>query len=387
MAELGCAEAYEAVIDWMGGGRPFTSPSVDSLTAVKWSRTINDISDASVTIAKAAAGPECCAQISNLHPWAHELSLYRDSHLVWQGPITSEVKETRSSLVVSAQDVLARVARTGNTHQIRYTTTEPDSDGRHQGPVQWIAYDLLDRNLRKSPLSVPPDASNLMPYVVRYDSATSVSFEKDGSDDASVWNEYLLTIFSEELVKRGLEFTTSGRSIILRGPAAREDRPQARLTPEDIVGDVEVTRSGTNAATYAFATSQQSQNITGGLTVGVGQVGSPYGRLDLIVRTAADHVSESDLRQMARQALVGRYPAPVTISVPTGSRLAATAPVSIHQLVPGERIDFVSTGFCLEVEQAFRLSDVDVEWGSSGEQVAISLVPLGALSDIEEVLS
>jgi hypothetical protein len=29
------------------------------------------------------------------------------------------------------------------------------------------------------------------------------------------------------------------------------------------------------------------------------------------------------------------------------------------------------------VAVAYRLTDVDVEWGDSGEQVAVSLVPLG----------
>jgi len=378
---LGCAGEYRAVIHWRAGHAPYTSPSVDALTAVSWNRTANDVSEASITIAKAGA-QDCCAQLADLHPWAHELTIYRDADLVWQGPVTSPVRETRDSFVISAQDMLAWLARTVNTTQIRYTSTQPDTQGRHRGPVQWIAWDLLDKNLR-GPLSMPADPADILPYVRRYDSEDSVSFEKDGSDNTAVWNEYLLTIFDDELAKRGLEYTTVGRSIILRGPATAKDPAQARLTPDDIAGDIEVTRDGSSAATYAFATSQQQDDISGGLTVGTGTVGTPYGRLDWLVKTSADGVDEDALRQMARQALRGRYPAPTTITIPSGSRLANTAPLTIHQLVPGERIDFVTTGFCMEIMQGFRISDVDVEWGTSGEQVAISLVPLGSHDAME----
>jgi len=381
---LGCAQEYQAVIHWRGGARPFTSPGVGALTGVSWSRTAGDVSEASVTIAKAGAG-ECCVQLGQIEPWVHELSLYRDSSLVWQGPVT-RVTEARETVTIEARDVLAWLDRIVNTVQLRYIGAEPDAEGRHAGPVQWIAHHLLNKNIGESPLSQPRDWCGVLDYIVRRDSDQITKFEKDGSDNQSIWNVYLSTIFDDELVSRGLEYTTVGRSIVLRAPATETDQPQARLFMEDIAGDVQVIRDGAAAATYGWATTQQEQNISPGLTVGTGQVGTPYGRLDWLVSSTAESADEDDLRAIARQALGGRYPAPTSISIPTGAQLAVTAPVSIEQLVAGERIDVVTNGFCMDISQAFRLSDVDVTWaggtgGGAGEQVSISLVPLSSVAD------
>lgn len=372
------------MIHWRGGGRPFTSPAVAALTTVSWARTVSDVSEASITIAKEGA-EDCCAQLGQIEPWVHELSIYRDSDLVWQGPIV-RVTEARATVVIDARDVLAWLDRLVNTVQLRYITAEPDAEGRHAGPVQWIAHDLLKKNIGTSPLSQPPDWCGVLNYIVRRDTARDTKFEKDGSDNKSVWNAYLSTIFDDELVPRGLEYTTVGRSILLRAPATEADRPQTRLFLEDVAGDVQVIRDGSAAATYGWATTQQEQNISPGLTVGTGQVGTPYGRLDWLVSSTAENADEDDLREVAQQAIGGRYPAPTSITVPTGAQLAASAPVSIEQLVAGERIDVVTNGFCMGISQAFRLSDVEVTWAGGsgtggGEQVAISLVPLFSVSD------
>jgi hypothetical protein len=61
--------------------------------------------------------------------------------------------------------------------------------------------------------------------------------------------------------------------------------------------------------------------------------------------------------------------------IPEGSTLAPTAPVTMRQLVPGVRVDVAATGMCNDLNQPYRL--VEVEWGSSGEQVGIGLVPIG----------
>lgn len=380
MVELGCAQEYRAIIHWRGGGRPYTSPAVDSLTQVRWSRTINDVSQAEISIAKSAAGTECCGQLGKIEPWIHELSIYRDSDLVWQGPVL-RLRETTPTLTVEAWDMLAWLRRVVNTFWLRFVDIEPDDRGRKRGPVQEIAETIIRTNLVDSSLSVPPDWCNVTPYIVRQDAETTTKFEKDGENNDAVWAEYVLNVLDEELTPRGLEYTTVGRSMVLRGPADAEDAPQVRLFPEDILGDVEVVRDGTEAATFAFATTQETRDISGGLTVGTGEVGTPYGRLDWLVRSTAENVDEDDLRQMARQVLGGRYPAPTTITIPDGAQLAPTAPVTIHQLVAGERIDFVAQGFCMEVEEGFRLADLEVTWGASGEQVGISLVPLFSLSD------
>jgi hypothetical protein len=376
MTVLGSPQEYRAIIHWRGGSRPFVSPSVDALTELSWSRTVNDISEAQVTIAKAGAA-ECCAQLGQVEPWVHELSLYRDLDLVWQGPIARQPRETRSSFVLEAQDVLGWLARCQNTWLLRYVTDTPDAAGRRRGPVQWIAEHIVEANLT-SPFSDPPDYPNLLQHIVRED-GPAARFEKDGSSNAAVWSARVLDIL-HELALRGLEFTTSGRSLLLRFSKRESDRAQARLTLDHIIGDIEVIKDGSAAATYAWATSQRSHDISDGATAGTGEIGTPYGRLDWLVASATD-AGEAELEQMAREALRGRYPAPLVVSVPTGSRLAPTAPLSIQQLVAGERLDLTTEGFCMQTTAAFTLSDVEVGWGASGEEVAVTLVPTAALPE------
>ncbi|MGW1840832.1 hypothetical protein ACWCQH_30950, partial [Streptomyces sp. NPDC002067] len=210
---------------------------------------------------------------------------------------------------------------------------------------------------------------------VRRDPSQAIKFEKDGSNNRSIWTAYLGDIW-RELAKRGLTWTAVGRSLLLRTSPTSSTRAVARLTLDDVLGDVELIKDGTSAATYAFATSQQDQDIEDGLTVGTGRTGTAYGRLDTLVKVQGQDTDAADLRQAARQALAGRYPAPIAISVPDGSQLSPRAPIRVEELVPGERIDVVTDTYCTPVSQGFGLTDVEGSWSEGGEKIAITLVPL-----------
>lgn len=371
---LGCAQEYRAVIHWRGGARPFASPSVDALTSVRWTRTVNDVSEGVITIAKAAA-EDCCGLLGEIEPWVHELSIYRDNDLVWQGPIVRTV-ESRSSMRIEAQDVAAWLGRTINTMVLRFVLLDPLLPA-HAGPVQEIADTIIQTNLLDPTWSTPPDWCRVVPYIVRDDSPTITKFEKDGSTDAAIWLVPVLKILDEELVPRGLEYTTVGRALLLGRPQTALDRPQARLTLDDIAGDVELIKDGASGAAIVWATNQVQDDIA---LAGFGLSGytsTAYGRLDALILSQAENMDGYDLLQLAQASIVGRFPVPIGLSIPTGARLAASAPVTMDQLVAGVRLDVEATGMCSEVAVAYRLTDVEVEWSDSGEQVAVSLVPLG----------
>jgi hypothetical protein len=84
MGQLGSPEEYEAII-------------CDSLTlrplvylpwsTINWQRTLNKVSSASVFIAEADGGIECCREIDGLLPWAQMLRIERNRTVVWDGPI------------------------------------------------------------------------------------------------------------------------------------------------------------------------------------------------------------------------------------------------------------------------------------------------------------
>ncbi|MCT2541326.1 poly-gamma-glutamate hydrolase family protein [Streptomyces atratus] len=376
---LGCASTYSAVVHWRGGAQPFVS--LDNLTACSWSRTINDISEASVTIAKGDVSADCCGQLGDVAPWVHELTVYRDGELVWQGPIQRVVMR-RDAITLEAADVFSWFDHLVNTFQVRYISAAPDAQGRRRGPITYIAENHIRLNLQAFQLA-DVDYPGLLPYIVRRDTGLfPIKVEKDGSANTTVWTEYLGDIL-REWTKRGLTWTTVGRSLLLRGRHTTQARATARLTLDHFAGDIEVIKDGREGGTYGWATSQQSQDISDGRTLGTGRTRTAYGRLDVLVRIQEEDASAADLRAAALDAIAGRYPVPLVINVPDAAQLTSDAPVSIRQLVPGERIDLLADVLCTPIEQGFLLSDVEVSWGQGGEKVGIALIPL---ADVDEEL-
>lgn len=369
---IGCASEYTARIHWRGGSLVLPVPSMDEVTSVTWGRTADDVSDASVTLARCGD----CTTIADIHPWVHELTIYRDSGIVWQGPV-HRVRVRRETITIEALDVAGWLDRLVNTFRVSYTTTAPDSQGRRRGTIVYIARNHLRLNLEESSLSVPPDYPGIMDHIVADEAGLpTIKVERDGSSDTAIWTQYLGTMI-REWTDRGLHWTTVGRSLVLRGWPTHSTPAQARISLADLVGDIEVIRDGDQAATYSFATTQSTlTDISDGLTVGTGRTGTPYGRLDSLVRIQEDNPTEDDLRDAAQSDLAGRYPAPMVIQIPSSAQIAPQAPVRMDQLVPGERFDVYDDSYCYPIEQPFALSDVEVTWDGSRERVTVGLIPL-----------
>lgn len=385
--EIGCAERYTAVLHWRGGGQVYSVSGLGGLTEVVWARTLNDISEARITISKEGVTPECCTEVGATEPWIHELSIYRDGELVWQGPVVRTV-EGRTTFAIEAMDVLGWLDRVVNTFVVQYVAASgsdapgpPPAGGRYRRPLTQIAENIIRLNLMESSLSVPPDWAGIMPYIVRVDPPENATFEKDGTSNTAIWSEYL-TVILAELAKRGLYYTTVGRSLVLTRRTTLTDLPVAQLTLEHFLGDVEVIREGHGGATLAFATNQQANQLDGTTTVTVGQTGTEYGRLDFLEKVVTDEESpdpatvQQDLLRTARAALAGRYPAPIAVNVPEGSMLSPTAPVLVEELVCGQRIDVATTTYCARIQQPFVLSEVVGEWNEGSERIGISLIPM-----------
>jgi hypothetical protein len=379
---LGCASGYTAQLHWRGGAQPYASSAMDRLTEVTWNRTINDVAEASITVLKGDISAECCQAIGQAEPWVHELSLYRDGELVWQGPITKTTSR-RDTIVIQAQDVTSWFDHMVNTWRVTYTATTADSAGRKAGPITAIAYNHIRLNVTGSSLAVP-DFAGIMDYmIVRSTGLPTIKVEKDGSRNTTIWTAYLGDIL-REWAKRGLTWTTVGRSILLRARPTSKTRAQARFTMDDFTGDIEVIKDGTQGGVYGFATTQDQQDISQGKSLGYGKTKTAYGRLDVLVSVDEENVKDADLREAAKDAIAGRYPIPITISVPDGSALAATAPVTLRQLVPGERFDVMAENFCQPVLQGFVLTDVEGSWQNGQEKIGVTLTPL---ADLDEELT
>ncbi|BDT39533.1 hypothetical protein [Streptomyces yaizuensis] len=451
---LGCARQYQAAIHLRGGDRVYIPAAVlaDSLIEVQWERRLNGTSTGRIVLAKQHLARECCAVLGTVEPWCHELSVYRDEDLVWQGPVL-RVTEEEAAITVDARDITAWLARLVNTRATNYPK------GRD---IALISQDVITGNLNWTTLAHPTtDWPRMLAYLSRVNAGVVYRLNRAGS----IWTDTVLTIV-QELADQGFEWTALGRRMLIRPEKTEtKDRARARLVPEHLPGGISVIKDGEDAATSVFATSQTDTDP--GVTVSVSlprgeRARRSCGRLDMLVRhnprveaespaqqqrrrdaiekkydqrekairqdaqadlnrilegpntpterkqaearrrqrdeqiavlrrLEAKERKESDdrikewekvltalaLRQLATKTLRGRWPVPTVITVQSNARLSPDAPLTVDALVPGERVDVAAIGFCREVTQAMKLTQVRAQWGGQGgESIGISLTPL-----------
>lgn len=387
---IGCPTLYRARIHWRGGALQLPLQSTNQLVECTWARTLNDTSEATATFSRDVFD-DCCAEFTDVHPWVHELTIYRElpgapPEIVWQGPI-QRVRVQREQIIIEASDVFAWLDRLVNTWRMYYVTASADAVGRRRGTVTYIAQNIIRLNMIESSLSEPDDYAGMYSYIrTRSEGLSTIQWRKDGytvddttdpptvKDPRRIWTEFVGEIL-RELAKSGLRWTTVGRTLYLRSQSSALSLPIARLTLDDFSGDTEIIRDGTEAATRSFATTQRGEDLAG-KTVSAGRVETPYGRLDRIVNVQEDDPAETQMRRIATNDLAGRYPAPMAISMPGTAQLTPEAQITLRKLVPGERIDVLGDS-CFLISQGFLLSDVAASWNdTSGEKLSVGLTTL-----------
>lgn len=291
---LGCAGEYQAAVFHRGGQRVFIPASRlgVTVTGVEWERRLNETATARVIVAKRTLDPACCADLGRVEPWCHELAVYRDQALVWQGPILRTTEED-AQITIDALDVSAWPARLVNTQPTYF---------RLQDPAR-IAHTVLARNLNEASLATPAiDWPNMLPYVARY--AVPSSRRTSVLRFQSIWADYVLTIINS-MADKGFEWTTLGRRLVMRPPKREDkDRARARLTPEHLPGGISVIKDGEDAATRVFATSQTDDNPGITVSVAVPRSRAICGRLDMLVRENPRVEVETPEQKTAREEAI-----------------------------------------------------------------------------------
>jgi len=351
---LGCSNDYAAVIHHRGGVLPLVQ--LRGITALVWSRRLDETSDASVTVDKSAAGIDCCAQLAEIQPWGHELTIYRDGELVWQGPVNT-VTETRTSVQIDALDVTAwldvRVNRVG------YDFTAANH-------VDWVDMALYFINQ-----AFGPDNPNVLEYVRALNKAGAPGERKAGPYTVT-WGDEL-----REIANIGMDYTTVGRAILLAGDLLAQSAIVAPLHDGDFGTELEVVLAGNLLATRQVVTGND-----GAVPAFAGP--SPpalafYGLVELLT-VVDDATSTSTTQAVANTQYAQQYPQPVVVRVPDGASLLPTAHVTIARLIAGTRIDLTLSAFCRQVRQTMRLVRMTATWTTSGsEQIQVAMQPLGTL--------
>lgn len=392
MGLLGCVDDYTVLVTERCG-----SPRLCELgqyaSQIKWQRTLDNVSQATITIAKTGGIYEpCCSCIRDIEPFCHELQIFRNDEFVWGGPII-EVDENVETVTITARDVLAWLDvrffpngdSNGNAFDFSAIPVPPITEiariiiyaatqGKYD-PVNFPSITLLDcdpcifENVIVHPSTIPYGA---------------VIKAFDGSAFSVL----------QALTKHGLDFTTFGRSIIVENAGEYNASPALVLTPEMIVGDISFKKDG---ALFGSRFWMRFVNDTSGLVCNAivpppltvpcpAVVDSPnFFCHGLVERQIQDTTGNTD--NLAAQAIGEQYiqvagiRAPRTIDFKSGATLSPDTPLGINEMVPGLLIKTALPNFCIdEGIQEFRLTDVNVSMDANGETVQLSMAPLNLAS-------
>lgn len=348
MSRLDTASDYQVLIHHRGGGQVYTA--VDQLTSVSWERRLDDISTCTITAAKRGADPGCCSRVAYAEPWAHEVSVYRDGQLVWQGPLVTAT-ETRTGFTLAASDVLAWTQKRVNAAAYNW----------EKHPI-----DVGDATERLLTDAFTQDDPNVLDYAVFTRTGTTTGRKADTGTKV-VWDEL------SDLARYGVDLTTVGRRIVCY--AEQQDVPSARgrvvLGEDAFLAELDVSRDGDALATAAVAVGQGVIGRAGGIV-------SPYG-LVTVVSDNQQVTNQATATRIARDMVAAGGIPPTVIVVPDQAQLAPDAPVSIPELVCGRRFDLAVSSYCRPVWQPMRLSRLSASWtnsGTTGETVQVSFLPL-----------
>lgn len=357
MPGLGTGVNVAEIYERGGERRLFTVPG---LAQIDWTRTLDGISKATIQCTPAAAAkqgldwrsPGCGGLLANVHPWAHELVVYRDGERVWEGPVRRP-SQNRSGVTIAASDVLG------------WTERRVVSSAR-SGEVEVLAeaQDILTAAFSEDP--------NVLAYVTALEpiggTADPLVTTVDTKAAAGYYSAALQT-----LANAGLYYTVVGRRVVLWADPTLILGTTPILNPaRHLVGDIETAREGDELATQVWAVNDQSEYSNFGGSSGF------YGKVERIL-TAAGIAGSTALFGAASAWLPFHTPAPESLTIPDGSTLHCDAPFPIEVLVPGVLTPVKVHDLCWPVEQTMMLTGLKVSQDDDGEKVGVTYAPITGL--------
>lgn len=343
MATLGCPDTYTAAFYTNDGATPI-GQAVE-LSSVRWGRVLDDTSTAQLTVP--IVSEECCEVLSSAHAWCNDVGIFRDSTLVWQGPVYL-LSHGTANTVVDARDVTAWLFVAEILNKIDFTAT-----GMGAADLSLIAEAII----RDALSEFDP---NILPFLQVGLSGVTGERLYDALENYA--GEEL-----KELARTGIDFTALGHRIIIGGETAFARL--AQLRDEDFLGELRVLEDGGGTITKAIVDGE-------GVTATAGGVGV-CGKITRIAKE--EQIRDLNSAQAEADALVAAgTPTPLLLEVPDGVQLSPEAPLDIMDLVPGVVIPVASTATCRSVNTDLRLLKLEVEYtATAGEVVKVSLAPAG----------
>ncbi len=389
---LGCPENYEVIVfEENANLNPLTGVAnfgrtigvLDGWVELRWDRRLDDISAAEIQIETNA---DCCTSgfISELHAWHHGVAIYRDGMLVWNGPILL-IEATRTRVTITANDISVLLTKRLLSRDLCFSNDvmvcTAGIGGIVYGPQ---APEIVAQRLIEEALRVDDHGA-----FVEVQSVGTAIYEAS-------FKQYGGPVFDllQQLASEFINWTVLGRRIVISIGGLRTTTGLSRtatLTCDDFVND-EFKTTEDGYATLTQDIQIADPIVVGGVeltNIGIAQVfddptevADPYYGLLQGVQKANEALAlgsdpEAVIAAAALNVVQGAYPPPVTLSA-EGLQIAATAPITIEELVPGVIIPIFADCLCRPLAQEFVLAKVEVTVNVNGESVVPTLISLGS---------
>lgn len=375
---LGCG-IYSVIVTEIGGGTQEGSDTICEetdlrLIGIKFERRINEISEASITVALKGNDPDCCACLSGVRPWRHELSISRDGDLVWTGPITGmTVDLNTSSMEIRARDLMAWFDKRVYEDSADYDVEDID--------LSQIFTDLFDHGYTKEPFFFTNNITQVAIPTSRFYPGY----------DTDTWGGRYPIIGDElrSLVEAGIDYTVVNRNLFAGDIETSFDtwyglphtvpilidQHWAELPQIEVVGTYmsNYTIVGGGYTGY-YGWSEDAMWIVDTST------GSPDGLLETVhIRNDMEDVfTDEHPNAITAEAFARNEFNKNPYLILSGGQLAADAPFDFDVLIPGLQVGLSISSSCLTLDPFYRIHRISVELTANSESVNIELAPVGS---------
>lgn len=368
-----CVKGHSVAIFDRGGTRSL-GPLQD-LSRVRWERTRDGISEASVRI----EGSACVDQadfLASIATHRHEMVIHRGNQRVWEGPV-HRVSYHSDYVEVVAHDVLEYVKFTPLTRT--WSNAFPN-----EGLVSTRIRDILEYELttdrQQYANGVLTDVTawenldppiNVLPYLVIHHFPNEVGTSVVTLPYEMTVGEHLANLG----MRQGIDYTAVGRAIHVWDVSRALGRT-VQLTEENFLSEIIVTEYGADHAQSSYVMTGEGVYGSALKTENLDFYG-PWTKVFTSYNEEGTSIpSVGELNSQALRNLAGRTPAPIEVRVPDNSGLLLSDDISINDLVPGVQVPLRATLNARQYSQMQKFDHITVTEDADGETIQVTMVPI-----------
>lgn len=346
MAVLGTG-TYDIQLYDRGGTNFITH--LDRIDSIDFSRKLDDTSDATV---------KCVTDewADLIHPWHHELHIYRNRQRVWLGPVRDKTYMEGGRTTIECRDLFS-----------------------------WMDFRVPHDELDFSDVDMADIFAAIVTSALKPDPTPNITIDKKatGTQIDYYFDPEVPKIAANDLrdlADSGVDFTVLGRTLYVRGEEM-DPEPLGTMYEHHFSKMPEIKESGEMGTLLLLTGSGGDYHSHPDDQLSVEQWAKhPFGLLEQVID--ATTMFDSDDKAALEKAAKARYELTKEPRLfIKNAELDKTAPVGMNDLVPGRRFDLRMQVGSIPLITQYRLQSLSVlVEGYSSETVSVELTSVGDVS-------